>query len=801
MKKVLLTISFVAITLISFAQKGAISGRVFNEINNAPIPFANIIIENTSLGTTSDSDGNYIIENLDPGTYNVYASFVGYKKVIKYEIIVFAAKTTNLNFALEEDAALLDEIELQASPFNRQLESPVSKNTIGASEIYRNPGGNRDISKVIQVLPGVATTVSFRNDIIVRGGAPNENRFYLDGIEVPNINHFATQGASGGPVGMINVNLIKNVDFYAGAFPANRGNTMSSLMEFEQITGNSEKLSGTFNIGSSDVGVTLDGPTGENSSFILSARRSYLQFLFKALKIPFLPTYNDFQYKHDFRLNDKNELTIIGLGAIDEFEINEDVNDGVTDKDDINRNNYILANIPINNQWNYTVGAHWKHYSENSNQSLIVSRNHLNNQAYKYLNNDESPENLLYDYESQEIENKIRFEHTYRSSNGWKINAGTGLEFVKYTNSTFFKKEINEEVEILDFDSEIDFSKYAFFGQATKSFLNDKLSASFGLRTDFNNYSNDMSNPLEQLSPRISLSYALSEKWSLGFNTGRYYQLPAYTVMGYRDNNGNLVNKENDITYIQSDHIVAGASFSPSFFSKITVEGFYKKYKNYPFLLNDEISLANLGGDFGVIGNEPANSTSRGRSYGFELMAQQKLSNTIYGIISYTFVVSEFQDKYGEYVPSSWDNGHILNIVAGKKLAKNWEVGAKFRLLGGAPYTPYDIELSSQKEIWDVTQRGINDWDLLNTERTGILHQMDVRVDKTWNFSKWSLNAYIDIQNLYNSKTDVPPYLDVRRDDMGNPIEDPNNPNAYDTYLIEDESGTVLPSIGILIGF
>lgn len=798
---------FITITLLLIisitnvtGQTGAIAGRVYDELNNEPIPFANVIIENTDLGTVTDDQGNYTITNLKPGTYNIYASFIGFKRELKQEILVFASKTTTIDFALIKDEALLDEVVLQTSPFKRQTSSPVSKNRISASEIYRNPGGNRDISKVVQVLPGVATTVSFRNDIIVRGGAPNENRFFLDGIEVPNINHFATQGASGGPVGMINVNLIKNVDFYAGAFPANRGNTMSSVMEFEQISGNKDKLSGSFNIGSSDIGITLDGPTGENSSFIFSARRSYLKFLFEALKLPFLPTYNDFQYKHDFKLDDKNELTILGLAAIDEFELNENVNDGVTDEDDINRNNYILANIPVNNQWNYTIGAHWKHYAKNSNQSFIISRNHLNNEAVKYLDNLEVPNNLLLDYNSQEIENKLRFEHNFRS-NGWKWNLGTGIEFIKYTNTTFQKTEINGSVETIDFNSELNFSKYALFAQTTKSFLDDRFALSFGIRTDFNSYSDDMSNPLEQISPRLSASYAFNPKWVLGFNVGRYYQLPAYTVMGFRDNNGFLVNKENDISHISSDHVVTGIEFKPTNYSKISLEGFYKKYSDYPFLLNDEISLANLGGDFGVIGNEPANSTSKGRSYGVELLLQQKLSSTVYGLISYTWVTSEFQDKNNIYVPSSWDNGHILNIVAGKKLAKDWEIGAKFRLLGGGPYTPFDIELSSQKEIWDVTQRGINDWDLLNSERTGLLHQMDVRVDKKWYFNKWWLNAYLDIQNIYNSETDVPPYLDVRRDSQGNPIENPINPNAYDTYLIDDSSGNVLPSIGIMVGF
>ncbi len=785
---------------LGFSQTGSILGRVYNEVNNESIPFANVIIENTQMGTVTDDDGRFRIDNIKPGIYNLTVSFVGFKTVYINEIQVGSAATVDLDVAMAEESALLDQVVISTNRIEKSEESPLSKQTIGATEIYRNPGANRDISKVVQILPGVATTLSFRNDIIVRGGAPNENRFYLDGIEIPNINHFATQGSSGGPVGMINVNFIRNVDFYSGAFPANRGNTMSSLMEFEQITGNREKLGGTFMLGSSDIGLTLNGPTGKNSSFILSARRSYLQFLFKALKLPFLPTYNDFQYKHFFEIDEKNQLTLIGLGAIDNFELNEEVNDGVTDKETLDRNNYILGNLPVNDQWNYAIGANWKHFSQNSFQNVVISRNHLNNTAIKYQDNLETPENLVYDYESEEIETKLRVEST-KIKNGWTWNIGGGLEDVVYTNSTFHKKVINGEIQTVNFESEFNMQKFSLFTQVSRSFVNDRLSLSFGIRTDANNYSDEMSNLLDQLSPRFSASYQLAEKWAASFNVGRYYQLPAYTVMGYRDSDGTLVNKENGITYIENDHLVGGLEFNPTPYSKITLEGFYKKYDNYPFLLRDSISLANLGGDFGVIGNEPAKSISEGRSYGVELFMQQKLSSSIYGLLSYTFVRSEFQDKNGEFVPSSWDNRHILNITAGKKFNKDWELGLRFRFLGGSPFTPDDVELSAQRDIWDITQRGIPDYDLLNTERNGNSHGLDLRIDKRWFFKKWALNAYLDVQNVYNFESEGKPFLDVVRDENGAPVVDPQNPDSYLTREIENTAGTILPSIGLMIEF
>ena len=800
LKSVIAGIILTSLFGVVSGQTSTIKGRVYNSINNEPVPFANIFIEGTPLGATSDLEGNYILTNLKPGTYSVVCSFIGFKRQISFEVPVNSVRTTTLDFALVEESTALNQVVITASPFNKREESPVSLRTISSSEIYRNPGGNRDISNVIQILPGVASSSSFRNDIVVRGGAPNENRFYLDGIEVPNINHFATQGSSGGPVGMINVNFIREVDFYAGAFPANRGNALSSIIEFKQIEGNDEGLKGTFMLGSSDAGITLDGPMGDKSTFILSARQSYLQLLFKALGLPFLPTYNDFQYKQTIKVNDKNRITIVGLGAVDDFTLNTSANDGLEDEEIIRRNNYILGNLPVNTQWNYTVGANWKHFGTNSFQNVVVSRNHLNNRAVKYQGNIEQPEFLILDYKSQEIENKVRLENTIRE-NGWKLNMGLGYENAIYTNSTYNQIVVDGAVNVIDFDSRLPINKFAVFSQVSKELVKNKLMVSFGVRMDCNDYSEEMSNPLDQMSPRLSASYSITEKLNANFNVGRYFQLPPYTIMGYRDSNSLLANKENNITYIQSDHFIAGLEFNPGLLSKVTVEGFYKTYDNYPFLTRDSLSLANLGGDFGVIGNEPVTSTSFGRSYGLELLVQQKLLSSVYGILSYTFVRGEFSDKNDELINSSWDNRHILNITAGKKFKNDWELGMKFRFVGGAPYTPYDVERSATIDVWDIVQQGVFDWDQLNEFRNPASHGLDMRLDKKWYFQKWAVNAYIDIQNIYNFQAISQPFLDVERDDSGDPIIDPNNPQSYQISEIENISGTVLPSIGLMIDF
>lgn len=793
MRKARLLFILIGFPYFSFAQTGIIKGRVFNEKNNEAVPFANIVIQGTTTGTISDIDGNYSIQNLKPDLYNIEVSYIGFRKKTIVEIQVFNNKPALVDVSLQEDVKALNEVKIIAPSFTKTEESPLSLRTIGVSEIERNPGGNRDISKVIQSLPGVASGVSFRNDIIIRGGAPNENRFYLDGIEVPNINHFATQGSSGGPVGMINVNFIREVDFYSGAFPVARGNSLSSVFEFRQKDPRTDRIGGNFTLGSSDLGLTLEGPAGKKQSFMFSARRSYLQFLFKALQLPFLPTYNDFQLKYKIKADEKNEINIIGLGTIDDFVLNKEANETEEQR-------YILELIPVSTQWNYTIGASWKNFRENGYSFLVASRNQLSNKAVKYRGNDESSEaNLLLKYTSQEIENKLRFENNFMK-NGFRLNYGAGYEFVQYLNSTFSRFTLPDGSNATrDFSSELNFHKWSVFVQLGKKFFSERLSLSFGFRTDANSYSAEMNNLLEQFSPRFSASYSINEKFAINFNTGRYYQLPAYTVMGFRDNNGSLVNKNNKITYIIADHLVAGVEYSSRNNGKISVEGFYKVYRNYPFLLTDSISLANLGADFGVIGNEGVSSTSDGRSYGIEVLAQQKLFKGFYGIIAYTFVRSEFENRYNKLIPSAWDNRHIVALTGGKKFKRNWETGIKWRYLGGAPYTPYNLETTALKTVWDINRQGVFDYSNLNSLRLGSVHQLDVRIDKKYFFKKWALNIYLDVQNVYNFKAKLQPRIDVVRDAKGNIEENPDDPSRYQIKSVPNTTGTVLPSIGIII--
>jgi hypothetical protein len=774
------------------AQNGILRGRVYNAINNEPLAFATVKVQLQAFGAYTDSLGRFEISGMPPGLYNLEVTYTGFAAQTISELQVTNSKPVELEIGMREDGATLDTVLITSSPFNKTDESPVSMRTIGVNEVARSPGGNRDISRVIQSLPGVAGTVAFRNDIIIRGGSPNENRFFIDGIEVPNINHFSTQGASGGPVGLINVNFIREVDFFTSAFPSNRGNALSSVMDIKQKTGREDRLGFNATVGSSDLGLTVEGPILKKTTFIASARRSYLGWLFKTLALPFLPNYNDFQFKTRTKINDKNELTVIGLGAIDNFALN-------LEADSTDQQKYILGYLPVNTQWSYTVGANYKHFFENSYLTVVASRNMLNNSNVKYQDNDESnAAGKILDYTSQEIENKLRIEHNVRRG-GFKLVYGGIYEYARYLNDTYNRISTPQGLDTVSYQTAIDIHKYGAFGNLSRNFVQDRLIMALGLRLDGSSYAPAMANPLDQLSPRFSLSYIIKPRFSFNFNTGIYYQLPAYTAMGFRDGTGQLVNRENGLTYIRSKHLVGGLEYNTKFNTRFTVEGFFKRYNNYPFLVNEQISLANLGGDFGVVGNAPITSTSEGRTYGVEMMAQQKLYKGFFGILSLTYVRSEFTDSSGLFKPSSWDNRVIVTSVLGKKFKRNWEIGLRWRLYGGTPYTPYDIDRSSTVSVWNITGQGIPDYTQLNTQRLAPSHSMDFRVDKKWFFQKWSLNLYLDIQNAYNYQSKGVPFLDVVRDANGLPVLDPNNPGHYQMRQIENTLGTLLPSLGVVI--
>ncbi|PWL28612.1 TonB-dependent receptor [uncultured Roseivirga sp.] len=774
----------VSLPLAAFQSKGNLSGYVTDSKTGESIPGATVQVVELQTGAITDAQGFYTLENLPTETFTIQVSFVGYETQSKFNVVIRSGGNPDVNFELKETVSELGEVVVTANPFLKIEETPLSIQKLSREEIATYPGGNNDIAKVVQSLPGVSGSVGgFRNDIIIRGGAPNENVYYLDGIEIPNINHFATQGSAGGPVGLLNVSFFEGVTLSTSAFAAQYDNALSGVLQFDQRNGNNRDFRTNFRLSSSESALTFEGPLfkGDNeaskTSFIASARRSYLQFLFQAIDLPFLPDYWDYQYKVTHEIDEYNEILVTGVGSIDDFSIN------VPDEYDPEQQ-ATLDQVPIIKQQTNTIGVSWKRRNKYGKgfSTLSLSNNRLENDFRRFEDN-VNQTGLYLQNLSTEAETKFRYNRT-RFKGNWTLVSTASLQFVSYDNNSL------DLVNSNNFDNRISFTKYGASFQASSASADDRLKYSLGIRVDGNSFTESGNDLSKTISPRFSASYTFDtqKKWSVNASLGRYFKIPPYTILGYTET-GSLVNKNAE--YIRSDHAVLGLEYLLNPSSRFTLEGFFKKYDNYPVSLSQGVSLANLGGDFSVLGNENISSTGEGRTYGMEFLYQKKFTNNYYAILAYTWYKSEFTGLDGVYRSSAWDSNHLLTFTGGYKFGNNWEISARTRYLGQTPYAPVD-----QAATLDNYPAIVRDYDRLGTVRLNTFNQTDIRIDKKWNFDKWTFNVFLELQNAFGQDIPNEPEYGLDRDAQGNI----NTPRQL--VLIEDiDNSGILPSLGIVIDF
>ena len=793
---------------VNSQNTGMLSGTVVNALTRQPLSGATIQVSPSEKTGISDSTGRYRITEIPAGSYNLSASFVGFQTEYRFNIVITSGNENEVLFELFPQSPELSEIVIRSSQRTARatsLQTPMSVQKLTTEEIRANPGGNFDISRVINSLPGVGgssgSTGGYRNDIIIRGGGPAENVFYVDGMEVPVINHFATQGSGGGPTGILNISFIDEVKLSASAFNAKYDNALSSVFEFRQKTGNPNRVQGNIRLSGTELAATLEGPLSkkENLTFLASVRRSYLQLLFSWIDLPIRPNYWDFQYKVNYRINNKSNLSFLGLGAIDQFGFG-------TIQTPTQEKLYTLNEAPAVRQRNYAIGISYRYSLASGYMLLTASRNALDNRVEKYDFNDaSSPSNLRYRTDARETENKLRFE-VNNSANGWNYSYGAMLQWVKYVSDNNVRRRAAVDTQPEErylFQSDISFLRTGLFVQAGKRFFGERLGFNAGIRTDVNSFTDDGMDPLSALSPRIALSYLIAEKWTVNATVGHYARLVPYTVLGFKDNVGRFVNRNNN--YITNTHYAAGVEFLPGSSTRLTLEIFYKDYRQVPVTLADGISINNLGADFGVVGNEPVSPDGTGKTYGAEFFVQQKLTKRFFGLLSYTFFYSGFTNRDGRLVASAWDNRHLLSLLLGYKFKKNWELGIKYRYQGGAPYTPFNLAESQLNYL--PQGQGILDYARINTLRLGVFSQSDLRIDKKWNFRRLTLDLFLDVSNWWGGKSVSYPKYSFERDLVtggfvtvdGQPVKSDGS-NARPMILLDDEP-VILPTIGFIIEF
>ena len=787
MLKLYSTLLFSLTTYLLIAQNaGQLSGRILDQQTQLPIEGVSLILEGSTLGVATNAEGYFNFTDVPAQTYNLIVSHLGYKSQTVFNVIVKAFGTPPLQILLEESSNELEEVVIFQSPFRTSVETPLSTQTFSAVEIETYPGGNNDITKVIQSMPGISPSIGgFRNDIIIRGGAPNESVYYLDGIEIPNINHFSTQGSAGGPVGMLNVSFIREVTLSSSAFGAEFDNPLSGVLSFEQREGNPNRFGGNFRFGASEAALTLEGPLFRKNkdqpaqtTMLFSVRRSYLQFIFELIGLSIRPDYWDYQWKINHEIDAYNTLIFLGLGTLDDFSI-EPQKDFKTDQQTT------AEQAPIIEQKTITMGLSWKRKYKNGRGLMItsLSTNRLQNIFSRYRDNVQKT-GLIFQNDSYEQETKLRYL-TQHYLDSWKVAAGTNIQYSDYGNDT------ERALDNFDYSTKIDFVKYGLFAKAERKFFEDKLGVSFGFRFDADTYS-EGSTLMDNFSPRMALTYSLTEdqNWKINASAGRYYKIPTYTMLGYQNSQSIFINKS--AQYTQSDHLVMGLEYAPGNASRITLEGFYKKYSQYPISILDGASLANKGGGFEVLGNEAINSNGKGRSYGMEALYQQKLTQNFYGVFAYTYFHSQFTTLTGNYLPSVWDSRHLISFSGGYKLKRNWEISARWRFSGRTPYVPVDENASTQ-----TYPELILDYDQLGNEKLDPFNLADIRFDKKWNFKRYSFNFYFELQNFLMQTVPRPDDYALNRTPEGMVIY----PKSLVKFNTQNRDNIPIPSIGFVIDF
>lgn len=797
---------FLFVTLLTVAgfihaqTTGVVTGVCRDANTKEPLEFVQVVMEEGLAVTATAQNGSFQMA-IARGSYSLKATLLGYEPFLLAEVFVMPSDTVRLTLDMVPGSGAFQEVIVEAAPFKRGIDVPSSMRSLGANEIQRNPGSDNDVSKVIRTLPGVTSTSAFRNDLIIRGGAPNENRFFLDDIEIPVINHLVTQGATGGAYSIINANQLREVEYMSAQFPANRGNALSSVFNFQLKEGNNDSLHVTARLGGTDMGIAMDGPIGKRVNYLATVRRSYRQYILKLLNFAFSPVYNDATLKVRIKLNPRNTITLLGIGAIDDFKLNTEVGNN-----EIQR--YLLENLPFSDQSNYTAGAVYKSYRKNGFFMVTGSRSELKNSAEKYYNNDASnPAGLLLKYNSREWSHRVRAEYTHTAEH-FKWNSGISWEDV-HGEFDVYTRIFNEYGPIeVDYFSPVGFRNYAAFTQLSKGWFNDKVTASVGGRADGSTYNASLQKPWEHLSGRANLSLALFKGFSLQTGIANYFQLPSMMTMSYR-NSGVLDNQERT-EFVECIHYTAGVKWDSPISSRLSIEGFYKRYPNYLLSLRDSISIAHVPADFGVFGNYPVSFDSKGRAYGVEFLYQQRLYKGFYGMVSYTLSWSEYLDKQMKYVSSAWDARHVVSLTLGKRFGTQWEAGLNWRYQSAIPYTPFNEELSAQRPVWEINNAGIRDFDRLHALRGKSTSILNLRVDRIYNFTGWTLNVYIDLENVTaDADSQQALILDRNPDAEGNPtgsgiIENPEAPYEEQRYALKsiaNAQGAFIPTFGFIVSW
>lgn len=726
------------------------------------------------------------IDSIPVGIGNFTISVAGFEPLRIYELQIDPGKTSRVEDLLIPRLQQLDSVEVLAKPAFKQA----SDLTLTWNELYRMPGTALDITKAMQTYPGILPKSGFGYHLSFRGGASFETAYFLDGFPVPTLNHFAIQGASGGPNALINMDFVKQLSVQQSGMQSEFGNALSASVRIEQREARSDRWGGRFTQGGTDYGIMFEGPIGLSAGLQVSARNSFSQYYLKAFNVPVLPAYSDVQYRMHIHLNANSDVLFTGVGGWDQYKLNTSgrASDALL---------YNIGYIPQGTVQTQMSGVRYRYYNGQHMFQTQFSLDYSDNTAVKYKNNSQQQTDLNLNYNSTEFKTYAKFQHDFIPKNTIHISNGV-THTTQHLQLRFWQKQLNSLniQDTVSVNTPLNFNHTAAFTKLKTNLFNKGLSTTVFLRAEHWDLSPTLQSQI-WISPSVMAACNVFQKLYIQFTYDCSRQLPPAIALLYNT----AYNYKNTITPITSQQVQLHLQYQTSAQSLVSVTGYYKQYHHYPLLVNDSISYANAMASYVSIANQPVLPQSKGFSYGVMAFAQYRLQNGLYGQCNVNYIRSWFTNKAATVSPSVWDPGFFSSLSLGRVWGKGWHMGLRLRYSSGTPYTPYDTFASSLQQQWDLYQRGVYNFNLVNSKRLPSFYQLDLRIEKTYTFKSQTFTWFLDLSNATGSALPLLPYLTVQRDTTNSPLPDPDLPGHYKMLELPSDTGRPLPTIGLIWNF
>ena len=798
MKRYILLLILV-FTSINYAQTGLLTGKVIDASTKEALIGANILVtELENIGAATDVDGNFKIK-IHVGSYSIKVSLIGYTSIIRTDIVIKTNSESYFEIQLSPTSLKMDEVTVTADYFDKAvIENNLSTIALGVEEVRRSPGAMRDFQRILQGIAGVSFSSDQTNELLVRGGSPNENLTIFDNMELHSTNHYPNEFNSGGPINMVNLELVQDIQFSTGGFISKFGDKMSSSMSINSRDGiTSRPFAGEVNISMAGAGATLEGRLNNGKgSWLISARKSYIDLIASSFGLTAIPIYHDAQFRFMYNFSNKHKLSWSGIYGNDKIKF-----DGVPDNTYEEKANQIdsidtqiidvkqrqwASGVTLNSVWSNSLYSAITLYANNYHNEVDFGYNYTERQFDGDGKiNDTKVLNSRYIYSNV----SDNFESALKANFGWSISKTNRLEFggqlkfggynqtafvdadtVRYdTNNDGIHETIivqpeanlNTNLELLNQNK-----SYLFVNDRLKLF-SDRLILNIGARYDAFSYSN-----ATNFSPRVSASYYLIPLISnINFAYGEYYQTHSYPTYGDRYQ----TNENQFLKNSHSRHFIFGVEHILDEGLKLTLEGFHKEYSDIP------VSETFVHQSDPTFRSEKRLNIGKQTAYGIDFMLQQKLVKSIYGTISFSRTWTEVEDPRigmeGSTYVSDYDFPYVFNIIIGKRfrdarkslnqlpailkyasyilpVSDDMEFSVKWRYASGKPYTEMVYTTREQHRVGGVTWTD-GAWqasDNINGMRYPDYHRLDFGFYSRFNFNTWNLVINLSFQNIYNQQ-------------------------------------------------